>query len=193
MRSHHLWPRKSQNHTIPVNLEAIWATAIASKLFQPLYLGYSWVLNYIIYGLQLSNFNISLASLDLSAIFKYILKKSNYLRLPQSSTETASYDLGLQLQHVPSISSVPLDSLKLNCTGSVLFDSVFSRYHSLFRSSVYFNTNFGSIAASRILCSLIRLLRTIQHFLIWHSMSPLRLRLVGLSRFLHFTCKFLLF
>ena len=33
MRSHYLWPRKSQNRTIPVNLEAIWTTTIASKLF----------------------------------------------------------------------------------------------------------------------------------------------------------------
>ena len=33
MRSHHLWPWKSQNHTIPVNLEAIQTTTIASKLF----------------------------------------------------------------------------------------------------------------------------------------------------------------
>ena len=33
MRSHYLWPRKSQNHTIPVNLEAIQTTMIASKLF----------------------------------------------------------------------------------------------------------------------------------------------------------------
>ena len=105
----------------------------------------------------------------------------------------ASYDLGLQLQQVPSISLVPSDSLKLNCTGSVSFDSVFSKYHNLFRSSVYFNINFSSIAASRILCSIIRLLRTIQHSPIWHSTSPLCLQLVGLSQFLHFTCKFSLF
>ena len=111
----------------------------------------------------------------------------------QSSTGTASYDLGLQSQQVPSILSVPSDSLKLNHTGSVLFDSVFSRYHGLFWSSVYFNTNFGSIVASRILCSLIGLLRTTQHFPIQHSTSPLCLRLVGLSQFLHFTCKLSLF
>ena len=61
MRLHHLWPRKSQNHTIPVNLEAIQTTMITSKLFQMLYLGYNWVLHYIVYGLQLSNFDISLA------------------------------------------------------------------------------------------------------------------------------------
>ena len=61
MRSHYLWPQKSQNHTIPVNLEAIQTTTIASKLFQPLYLGYNRVLHYIIYGMQLSNFDISLA------------------------------------------------------------------------------------------------------------------------------------
>ena len=140
MRLHHLWPRKSQNCTIPVNLEAVWS----------LYLGYNRVLHYIVYGLWLSNFNISLASLDLSTIFKYILKKSNYLQLLQSSTETASYDLRLQSQQAPSVSSVPSDSLKLNSTGSVSFDSVFSRYQSLFHSSVHFNTNFGSIAASRI-------------------------------------------
>ena len=164
MRSHHLWPRKSQNCTIPVNLEAIQTTMIASKLFQTLYLGYYRDLHYIVYGLRLRNFDISLASSDLSAIFRYIFKKSNYLQLPQSSTETASYDLGPQLQHVPSISSVPSDSLKLNCTESVSFDSIFSRYHSLFWSSVYFNTNFGSIAASRILCSLIGLLRTTQPY-----------------------------
>ena len=136
MRSHYLWPWKSQNHTIPVNLEAIQTTTIASKLFQPLYLGYNWVLHYIVYGLQLSNFDISLASSNLSAIFKYILKKLIYLRSPQSSTGTASYDLGLQLQHVPSVSLVPSDGLKLNFTESVLFDSVFSRYHGLFWSSV---------------------------------------------------------
>ena len=69
-----------------------------------------------------------------------------------------------QSQHVPSILLVPLDGPKLNCTGSVSFDLVFSRYHGLFQSSLYFNTNLGSIAASRILCSLIRLLRTTQNF-----------------------------
>ena len=153
---------------------------IASKLFQTLYLGYYRVLHYIVYGLRLRNFNISLASSDLSTIFKYIFKKSNYLQSLQSSTETASYDLGPQSQHVPSISSVPLDGLKLNCTGSVSFDSVFSRYHGLFWASVYFDTNFSSVMASRILCSLIGLLRTTQHFLIWQSMSPLCLRLVEL-------------
>ena len=98
-----------------------------------------------------------------------------------------------QLQHVPSISSVPSDGLKLNCTGSVSFDSVFARYHSLFWSSVYFNTDFSLITASRILCSLIGLLRTTQHFQIWHATSPLCLQLVELSRFLHFTCTFSLF
>ena len=41
MRSHHLWPRKPQNHTILVILEAIQTTMIASKLFRPLYLGYN--------------------------------------------------------------------------------------------------------------------------------------------------------
>ena len=61
MRSHYLWPWKSQNCTISVNLEAIWTTMIASKLFQPLYVGYSWVLHYIIDSLWLSNFDISLA------------------------------------------------------------------------------------------------------------------------------------
>ena len=97
------------------------------------------------------------------------------------------------MQHVPSISSVPSDSLKFNCTGSVLFDSVFSRYHSLFWASVYFNTNFSSITTSRLVCSWIRLLRTTQHFSIQHPMSPLHLQLVGLSWFLHLTCKFSLF
>ena len=92
-----------------------------------------------------------------------------------------TYELRLQLQHVPSVLLVPLDGLKLNRTGSVLFDSVFSRYHGLFWSSVYFNTDFGSIVASRILCSLIGLLRTTQHFLIQHSMSLLCLQLVELS------------
>ena len=193
MRSHHLWLQKLQNCTSPVNLEAIQTTMITSKLFWQLYLGCNWVLHYIIYGLQLSNFDISSASSDLSAIFKYILKKLDYLKLLQSSTGTASYDLGLQLQQVPSISLVPSDGLKLNRTGSVSFDSVFSTYHGLFESSVYFNTDFSSITASRILCSLIGLLRTMQHFLIWHSTSPLCLQLVGLSRFLHFTCKFSLF
>ena len=193
MRSHHFWPQKSQNCTIPVNLEAIQTTMITSKLFQMLYLGYNWVLHYIVYGLRLSNFDISSASSDLSTIFRYILKKSNYLQLPQSSTETASYGLGLQLQHVPSVSWVPSDGLKLNCTGSVSFDSVFSRYHGLSQSSVYFNTDFGSIMASRILCSLIGLLRTTEHFLIWHSTSPPCLQVVELSRFLHFTWKFSLF
>ena len=33
------------------NLEAIWTTTIASKLFQQLYLGYNWVLHYVIYDL----------------------------------------------------------------------------------------------------------------------------------------------
>ena len=95
MRLHYLWARKSQNCTIPVNLEAKWTTMIPSKLFQPLYLGYNQVLHYIVYGLQLSSFNISLASSDLSAIFKYILKKLNYLQSLQSSTRTASYNLRL--------------------------------------------------------------------------------------------------
>ena len=136
MRSHYLWPLKLQNCTIPVNLEAIQTTTITSKLFWPLYLGYNQVLHYIIYGLQLTNFNISSASSDLSAIFKYILKMLNYLQSLQFSTGTASYDLRLQSQHIPSISLVPLDGLKLNFTGSVSFDSVFSRYHRLFWSSV---------------------------------------------------------
>ena len=183
MRLHYLWLQKLHDRTIPVNLEAIQTTTIASKLFWPLYLGYNWVLHYIIYGLWLSSFDISLASSDLSTIFKYILKNLNYLQSLQSSTGTASFDIRLQLQHVPSISSVPSDGLKFNHTGSVLFDSVFLRYHGLFLSSVYFNTNFGSIAASRILCSLIRLLRTSQHFLIWQSTSALCLQLVGLSQF----------
>ena len=135
----------------------------------------------------------SSASLDLSAIFKYILKKLNYLQCPQSSTGTASYDLGLQLLHVPSISLFSLDGLKLNCIGSVSFDSVFSRHCSLFWASVYFNTNFGLMVASRLVCSWIGLLRTSQHFPIQHSMSPLCLWLVGLSQFLHLTCKFPLF
>ena len=63
MRLHYLWPWKSQNCTIPVNLEAIQTTTIASKLFQTQYLGYNRVLHYIVYGLQLSNFNMSLAFL----------------------------------------------------------------------------------------------------------------------------------
>ena len=153
MRSHYLWPQKLQNCTIPVNLEAIWTTMITNKLFQPLYLGYNQVLHYIVYGLQLSNFDISSASSDLSAISKYILKKLNHLQSPQSSTRTASYSHGLQLQHVPSISLVPLDGWKLNHTESVSFDSVFARYCSLFWASVYFNTNFGSIVASRLVYS----------------------------------------
>ena len=33
MKSHYLWFRKSQNRTIPVNLEAIQTTTITSKLF----------------------------------------------------------------------------------------------------------------------------------------------------------------
>ena len=138
-----------------------------------LYLGYYQVLHYIVYGLQLRNFDISSASSGLSAIFKYIFKKSNYLQSLQSSTETASYNLGPQLQHVSSVLLVPLYGLKLNRTGSVSFDSVFSRYHGLFQSSVYFNTDFGSIVASRILCSLIGLLRTTQHFPIQQSTSSL--------------------
>ena len=61
MRLHHLWPRKSQNHIIPVNWETIQMTTITSKLFQTLYLGYYRVLHYIIYGLWLRNFDISWA------------------------------------------------------------------------------------------------------------------------------------
>ena len=61
MRLHYLWPWKSQNHTIPVNLEAIQTTMITLKLFQTLYLGYNQVLQYIVYGLQLRNFSISSA------------------------------------------------------------------------------------------------------------------------------------
>ena len=56
-----------------------------------------------------------------------------------------------------------------------------------------FDINFGLIAASRLVCSWIRLLRTSQHFLIQHSTSLLHLQSVGLSRFLHLTCKFSLF
>ena len=65
----------------------------------------------------------------------------------------ASYGLGLQLQHVPSILLVSSDSQQSNGTGSVSFDSVFSRYRGLFWASVYINTDFGSIAASRLVCS----------------------------------------
>ena len=60
MRFHYFWPWKSQNCTIPVNLEAIQNTTITTKLFWPLYLGYNHVLQYIVYGLQLSNFSIFL-------------------------------------------------------------------------------------------------------------------------------------
>ena len=184
MRSHHLWPCKSQNCIIPVNWETIWTTTIASKLFQTLYLRYYRVLHYIIYGLRLRNFDISS---DLSAT-SYITLRSqitcNHCNPVQKQPQS---------QHVPSVSSVPSDGLKLNCTGSVSFDSVFSRCCDLFWSSVYFNTNFGLITASRILCSLIGLLRTTQHYPIQQSMSLLRLWLVELSQFLHFTCKFSLF
>ena len=61
MRSHYLWPQKLPNHTIPVNLESTQTITIASKLFWTLYLGYNRVLHYIVYGLQLSNSDISLA------------------------------------------------------------------------------------------------------------------------------------
>ena len=130
MRSHYLWPQKLQNCTISVNLEAMWTAMIASKLFQPLYLGYNWVLHYIIYSLQLSNFDISLAFTSNRHPQTYplssnISSRRNYLWSLQSSIGTASYDLRLQLQHVPSVSLVPLDGLKFNCTGSVSFDSVF--------------------------------------------------------------------
>ena len=181
MRLHHLWPRKLQNCTIPVNLEAIRTTMIASKLFQPLYLGYNRC------DLAISTYPWHSHPIGILGLICYLWIYPQEVKSLQSSTETASYDLGFQLQHVPSISSVHLDSLKLS------FDSVFSRYHGLFWSSVYFNTDFSSIMASRILCSLIGLLRTTQHFLIWHSTSLLRLQLVELSQFMHFTCKFLLF
>ena len=60
--SHYLWPRKLASEIAKShNLEAIWTTTTASKLFQTLYLGYNWVLHYIIYGLRLSNFDISSA------------------------------------------------------------------------------------------------------------------------------------
>ena len=107
--------------------------------------------------------------------------------------KNSSYDLGLQLQHVPSISSVPSNGQKFNCTESVSSDSVFSRYCGLFRASVYFNTDFGLIMASRLVCSWIRLLRTSQHFLIQHSTLSLCLRLLELSQFLHLAFKFSLF
>ena len=144
IKSHYLWPWKLQNCTIPFDLEAIQITTIAIKLFQPLYLGFNCVLQYNIYGLWLSNFSISLAFTPdrhpwtYLIIFKYNLKKLNYLQSLQSSTRTASYGLGLQSQHVPSISLVPSDSIKLNCTGSVSFDSVSSRYHGLFWSLFHF-------------------------------------------------------
>ena len=138
MRLHYLWPWKSQNHTIPVNLEAIQTTMITSKLFWPLYLGYNQVLHYLVYGLWLSNFDIQY--LPLISILGLI----RYLQI---------YPQELQLQQVPSISLVPSDSLKHNCTGSVLFDSVFLRYCGLFWASVYVNTNLSSIVASRLVCS----------------------------------------
>ena len=149
MRLHYLWPWKSQNCTIPFNLEAIQITMIATKLFWPLCLGFNRILQYNIYGLWLSNFSISSAftltgilGLMYSIIFKYNLKKLNYLWSLQSSARTALYGLRLQLQHVPSISSVSSDGLKLNHTGSVSFDSVFSRYCSLFQASFYFSHQF---------------------------------------------------
>ena len=144
MRSHYLWPQKLQNHTISFNLEAIQITTIATKLFWPLYLGFNCVLQYNIYGLQLSSFSIFSAFTpdwhpwSYLIIFKYNLKKLNYLWSSQSSARAASYGLGLQSQHVPSISLVPLDGLKLNHTGSVSFDSVFSRYYGLFWSLFHF-------------------------------------------------------
>ena len=141
-------------------------------------------------NLAISIYPWHLPPIGILGLICYILKKLNYLQSPQSSTRTASYDLRLQSQHVPSISLVPLNGLKLNHTGSVSFGSVFSRYCGLLQASVYFNTNSGSIVASRLVCSWIELLRTSQHFPIQHSMSLLHLRLVGLSRFLHLTCKF---
>ena len=144
MRLYYLWPQKLQNCMIPFNSEAIQTTMIATKLFWPLYLGYNHVLQYNVYGLQLSDFSISLAfapnwhSQTYPDIFKYNLKELNYLPLLQSSARTAAYGLRLQSQHIPGISSVPLDSPKLNCTGSVSFDLVFSRYCGLFWASSYF-------------------------------------------------------
>ena len=193
MRLHHLWPWKSQNRIIPVNWETIRMTTIASKLFWTLYLGYYRVLHYIVYGLRLGNFDISSAFTFDQHPRTCPLSSNISLRSQITCNCCNPVQKQPQLQHVPSVLVVPLDGLKLNRTGSVSFDSVFSRYHGLFWSSVYFNTNFSSIAASRILCSLIRLLRTTQHYPIQQSTSPLRLRLVELSQFLHFTCKFSLF
>ena len=147
MRLHYLWPQKLQNCKITFNLEAIQITTITTKLLQPLYLGVNHILQYNVYGLWLSNSNTSSAFTPnwhpqtYLIIFKYNLKKLNYLQSPQSSTRTALYGLGLQSQHIPSIFSVLLDSLKLNCTGSVSFDSVFSRYCGLFWSLFHFLTS----------------------------------------------------
>ena len=166
---------------------------IASNLFWLLYLGYNQVPHYIIYGLWLSKFDISLAFTSdwhprTYPLSSTISSRSQVTCDRRNLVQKQPHDLGLQSQHVSSVSLVPLDSLKLNSTGPVSFDSVYSRYHGLFQSSVYFNTNFSSIVASRILCSLIGLLRTSQHLTLL-----LCLRLVGLSQFLHFTFKFPLF
>ena len=155
MRLHYLWPRKSQNCTIPVNLEAIQTTKLLASYSDhytqatiEFYTTSSMACNLAVSTYSQHSHPIGILGLLCSAIFEYILKKFNCLQSLQSSTGTASYDLGLQSQHVSSISLVPLNGPKLNHTGSVLFDSVFSRYHGLFWSSVYFNTNFSSIVAS---------------------------------------------
>ena len=123
-------------------------------------------------------------------IFDHTLKKLNYLQLLRSSTRTAIYDPRLQLQLVPNILLVPLDGLKFNHTGSVLFDSVFQDIMVYFGHHFNFSINFGLIAASRLVCSWIGLLRTLQHSPIQHSMSPPQLQSVGLSQILHLMCKF---
>ena len=72
---------------------------------------------------DLRNFNISLA-------FTFDWHPQTYLLSSNISLSQITCDCRNpvqkqpQLQHVPSVSSVPLDSLKLNCTGSVSFDSV---------------------------------------------------------------------
>ena len=71
MRSHYLWPRKSQNHTIPVNLEAIQTTTITIKLFQTLYLGYNTTLS-MAYDLAISTYPWHLPLIVILRLISYL-------------------------------------------------------------------------------------------------------------------------
>ena len=77
MRLHYLWPQKLKNHIIPFNLEAIQITMIATKLFQPLSLGFNHILQYIVYGF--CHMPLLFPLFDLCSPSRYIIISVFYL------------------------------------------------------------------------------------------------------------------